>query len=205
VNSIPYPEEAKSIKLDYSGPRLTPDHDVRAILWLARGAPGGILEIGCHTGRTTGDLAREFPHREIIAVDCSDTMAGAALPVQQRHEQPGAAQIGELVKDMPNVRVFDCQSGKFLRKLINGDEVIKVPIGFVFIDGNHSYDGVKADTELAMEYLRTHGGGTVVWHDVYDDGPAWIGVRRYLEDEIAPHHPVRRIQGTWLAMLKIPA
>jgi hypothetical protein len=125
--------------------------------------------------------------------------------VQQRHEQPRAADIGKLVKDMPNVRVFDCQSGKLLRKLINGDEVIKVPIGFVFIDGNHSYDGVKADTELAMEYLCAHDGGTVVWHDVYDDGPAWIGVKHYLEEEIAPHHPIRRIQGTWLATLKIPA
>jgi predicted O-methyltransferase YrrM len=41
------------------------------------------------------------------------------------------------------------------------------PYDWVFIDGDHAYDAVKADTDLALEVTRK--GGLVVLHDIIWD------------------------------------
>lgn len=38
--------------------------------------------------------------------------------------------------------------------------------GLIFIDGDHSYDGVQADIENIIPFLER--GGTVIFHDCYD-------------------------------------
>jgi cephalosporin hydroxylase len=38
--------------------------------------------------------------------------------------------------------------------------------GLIFIDGDHSYEGVKADIENIMPFLEK--GGTIIFHDCYD-------------------------------------
>jgi predicted O-methyltransferase YrrM len=41
---------------------------------------------------------------------------------------------------------------------------LKDPLDFIFIDGNHSYEGVKSDFEMYSPFLRQ--GGIVAFHDI---------------------------------------
>lgn len=55
----------------------------------------------------------------------------------------------------------------------------------VFIDGDHSYEGVKSDTENAFEMVKS--GGVIAWHDYTPDGQSeGCDVVGYLQKEIIP-------------------
>lgn len=63
----------------------------------------------------------------------------------------------------------------------------------VFIDGAHTADYVKNDTEKALKMLRPEGG-LMIWHD----GPLY-GVVKYLGESIREHGwPLQLIEGTTL-------
>jgi predicted O-methyltransferase YrrM len=68
----------------------------------------------------------------------------------------------------------------------------------VFIDGAHSYDYVKRDTETALSLLRD-GKGFIFWHD-YD---ACVGVIEWVDEfkQMHPEYGIRHIAGTKLAYL----
>jgi len=63
-------------------------------------------------------------------------------------------------------------------------------IDFAFIDGGHSYELVKNDTEKCLSVLAP--GGVMMWDDYRWNLP---GVSRYL-DELRRTHALRRIGGT---------
>ncbi|MBI4664308.1 MAG: hypothetical protein HY735_36390, partial [Verrucomicrobia bacterium] len=74
------------------------------------------------------------------------------------------------------------------------------------VDGDHSYQGVKADTEKALDYFlatKAKGKRFIVWHDAYEDAPSWVGVLPYLNREIVPFFDIQRVENTWLAYLDI--
>lgn len=48
-----------------------------------------------------------------------------------------------------------------LKKVLNGEE-----LDFIFIDGDHSYDGVKMDFEMYSQFLKD--GGYIAFHDIND-------------------------------------
>ncbi|MEM9826884.1 MAG: class I SAM-dependent methyltransferase [Planctomycetota bacterium] len=54
----------------------------------------------------------------------------------------------------------------------------------VFIDGDHSAQGVKLDTELAQPILSDNG--VICWHDA-NPKTKYLPVRRYLEDDLKLH------------------
>ena len=49
------------------------------------------------------------------------------------------------------------------------------PYNMVFIDGDHSYEAVKRDTEIVMEGIA--GRGLVLWHDY-----GWSGVLKLIDE-----------------------
>ena len=52
----------------------------------------------------------------------------------------------------------------------------------VFIDGDHTWEGVKQDTELALSLI--HKRGSIIWHDVnISKKTRYRGVRDYLVEE----------------------
>ena len=60
------------------------------------------------------------------------------------------------------------------------------PIDFLFIDGDHSYEGAGRDFELYASMVRP--GGLVMFHDVrHSQEPGRIGVER-LFDELSEKH-----------------
>jgi predicted O-methyltransferase YrrM len=67
---------------------------------------------------------------------------------------------------------------------------------YIFIDADHSYAGVKNDTEKALAMLKP--GGTIVWHDYAAKSP---GVYTYIQ-ELSQTRPVFRIRNTCLIVYR---
>ena len=61
----------------------------------------------------------------------------------------------------------------------------------VFVDGAHSYDYVKNDTEKGLEMLRP--GGVIAWHDCNPRHPDLVRYLRTL------NRPLNLVAGTSLA------
>ena len=195
VKRVPFPEECRSITVP-DVPRYTAAHEVQALCWLAGETAGDILEIGCNDGRTTRELAINFPQRRVMAVDFA--AKNDTLCTQQKGEKPQPAYIAYFARAFPNVSAFNRNSQRL--------DFTKRPFSsarFIFIDGDHSYRGVKADTEIALKHLKRHRAGTIVWHDYSDTMPEWMKVYEYVNREIAPYYPVEWIESTWLAVLRV--
>lgn len=62
----------------------------------------------------------------------------------------------------------------------------------VFVDANHDYSHVKADTKTALAV----GPSCIVWHDY--NNPMEPGVMKYLS-ELAQDHNLIHVQDSWLA------
>lgn len=64
---------------------------------------------------------------------------------------------------------------------IEAAKLINEPLDFIFIDGDHSYEGVKADVMTWFPKLKQNG--IIVMHDV-----GWAeGVMKVVEEDVKPH------------------
>lgn len=134
----------------------TPWIDVCVILQLARHyRPKTFLEIGTHRGFTTRILAERFPEMEIVTVDPGDQIAPADRPDNQAGEYLRQEQIGELVRDFPNVKV--------LKQKIGSIDWAGRKFEMIFVDGNHQYASVLADSHRSLELVTDPG--VIIWHD----------------------------------------
>lgn len=150
------------------------------IQWLINkgsGITGDILEIGTHKGATARELAVAFPHLTIHCVDSADASYGLK-----------PEEIGMESKHLPNVSLTLADSKSYS---------FPPGLGMIIIDGDHSWDGVKADTEKSVNYFRNRSG-LIVWHD-YDPTHE---VMPYL-DWLVYHTglPIKWVQNTMLAYL----
>lgn len=172
----------------------TPTRDARWLVWKARQYPGDVLEIGCYHGEMTREFAAMYPTRHVWTVDWAEN---STLPDFQRPEVLPASRIGECVRYFPNVSLL-LQDSKTI-------DYNRLPgISFVYIDGDHSYEGVKADSERVLDYFKRNPTSCrpacVVWHDYAQDG--WTeGVGRYLDSRT--DLDLVRVDGSTLVYLEL--
>lgn len=126
---------------------------------------GNILEIGCNEGYTAALLANTFTDKTVYGIDFTEL---PAISPEQAREIPDVSRIGIHARKLSNVRVLLKDSAKL-------DYFTLSDIGTVFIDGDHSYNGVKTDTEKALAYFNSRGSGLIIWHDTYSGAPEWCG------------------------------
>jgi hypothetical protein len=69
----------------------------------------------------------------------------------------------------------------------------------VFIDGDHSFEGVAHDTGLAMDCVRA--GGIIIWHDHNYLGT--VDVAQYLHAQAALGWDLRHVKDTWLVYMMV--
>ena len=163
-----------------------PSDEYFCLAALARSSePSLAFEIGTNRGRSTRLIAEMAPeHAKVYTLDlppermldgkCFKEARGEFIGEEFRNH-PARSKITQLYGDS---KTFDFSP-------FHGR------CDFIFIDGDHSYEGVKADTDHALKMLKP--GGIIVWddyHPVY--GP---GVMRCLE-ELARTTPVHQIKGT---------
>ncbi len=136
-----------------------------------------LFEFGTFIGRTTLHLARMNPHAEVWTLD----LPRAANPWRF------ADRIGTFFADTPEaerIHLLRCDARRFDTTPYRGS------MDFIWVDGDHSYKGVKNDTEKAFEMLAP--GGAIFWHDF---GPDSLELVRYFV-KFTRTHPLFHIRRT---------
>ncbi len=159
--------------------------------------PREVLEIGTFMGHTTRQMAENLQTAIIHTVDLPPDFSAAADPVQEIPKddlhliarrtvgrefqgQPCAARIRQHFGDSAS---WDFrQAGK--------------PT-FFFIDGAHTYEYCKSDSERCFELCG--GRGVFLWHDC---DPGHPGVLKFVEEWRHLGRDLRRITGTNIAYWK---
>lgn len=115
-----------------------------------------IFEFGTFMGRTTFHLAAALPDAHVWTLD---------LP-RERNPWAFAPHVGSYFGDTPErARITSVREDAFSFE----PGTLAGTMDFVWIDADHSYDGVKNDTEKAFRLLAP--GGAVLWHDFSADSP----------------------------------
>ncbi len=139
------------------------DFDEAAVLWRAvRATRGDILEIGRLLGGSTvllAEASREGPDRAPGGLGSGRRIV--SLDIAPRHRPECEAYFArEGVRERLDLRIANAHLP------IASDE----RFGMCFIDGDHSYEGVRADTCAHWDRIDT-GDGLVVFHDaIPNDG-----------------------------------
>lgn len=151
--------------------------------------PQTCVEIGSARGRSACFIAlalRENGGGRLLAIDphqptaWNDTGAVETFAVMQRNL--------ERLRLTPYVEILRATSAEVAAGWTR-------PIDLLFIDGDHSYDGVRRDWDLFVPYMAEFG--VVVFHDTIWDvrpDPRWhrpdMGVPRFVEELRAAGFPV---------------
>lgn len=194
MRTLPIPAAALERPLSVDVGRWTPPQETQLLAFLSTQAPlGAILEIGCNNGLTTREFALSNPDRMVYAVDFVSPLN--TMVDEQQYELP-TQEFGKWCAGLPNVQLFNENSREW--------DYTRAPFTFVFVDGDHSYEGVKADTERALAHLPS--GSILVWHDYEPTHPAWCQVKRYIDEEMEPRFGdlLVHYEGTWSVALELP-
>jgi hypothetical protein len=182
------------------------DGNVRPVELLTIGSiiseskPLRILEVGTFNGNTTLQMALNAPenakvytldlpygsHAGVLSINAKDLnyIRSRDRPHRAYVETDAGSKICELFGDSAKVN-FSEMTGP-------------LPVDLAFIDGSHSYDYVKNDTEKVFSIMAP--GGIVLWHD-YDF--RWPGVCKYL-NELNSSLAIWKIEDTTIAYHKRP-
>ena len=121
-----------------------------------------IFEFGTYKGVSTTQLALNIaPEGMVFTLDLPEDHPAYSLPIPKIDEQQIAAESGKgllIPHDLlDRVTFLRSDSATFDENPFLGT------IDLVFVDGAHSYEYVKNDTEKGWRMLRQ--GGILAWHD----------------------------------------
>jgi hypothetical protein len=169
------------------------DHQRLMLAALARGLGARtFFEIGTNRGRTTWTVAHNNPELEAFTLDVPSSATELGLGADdQRFLRPEDA-CGEAFRHTPE--------GARITQLWGDSATFDFSpyagrMDLVYVDGAHTYDYVKSDTENALRMLSP--AGTIAWDD-YGSNP---GVYE-LVNEVAEtlDRPVYHVFGTRMAI-----
>lgn len=183
---VPPPE---TLPVNWAGLPLTYLNvgELEIIVALVRSAqPGIVVEIGLAAGRTAKALLRELPDiTRYIGIDTApDYVPKLNSQLTERSPEPGYLAMD------------DSRFERWLRPRGSLDVTPEEfpPVDAMFIDGDHSSEVVRADSDLARLIVKP--GGIIIWHDAQNSA---VEVRRILELDHRHGHDIRHVRGTWLA------
>jgi predicted O-methyltransferase YrrM len=136
--------------------------------------PRRIFEIGTYRGMTSDFFLRLLPECRVVSIAY---VRSGWRRKKANNSQLSKDEVGHLVADERRDRYeqllgdsHKLRAEKMLRRF--------GPFDLVFIDGDHSAEGVRRDTELARGILAPVG--TICWHDA-NPKPRYLAVRHFLE------------------------
>lgn len=151
---------------------------------VAGAAPQRMLEIGTANGGSLFALMRVCePDAHVISVDLPHGEFGGGYPVWKVPVYKAFARSGQRL-DLLRGDSHSPSTLGAVKELLRGQ-----PLDFLFIDGDHSYEGVRRDFESYRTLVRP--GGLIAFHDItpprpdvsremYDPGEVprfWHGLR----------------------------
>jgi predicted O-methyltransferase YrrM len=191
----------------WKGGRLRAVQAQDEIVWLLEMvrelAPRRVLEIGTANGGTLFLWTRvAAPDAHLISVDM------CPLGLLGRHSAfavlcHGFARAEQRIELVFGKDSHDAQTRDEVKQLFHRE-----PVDFLFIDGDHSYEGVSRDFELYSALVRP--GGLVAFHDVAPRVSAGTGVPQFwnefrethdTRERVAPVEPSYGI-GVWRVPMK---
>jgi predicted O-methyltransferase YrrM len=160
-----------AFEFDAYGITITPGQvrsEIRGLLeQLQREPPRRILEIGTCDGGSLFLFAQvAAPDAHLISVDLPDGGFGGGYPRWKTPLYRRFARPGQRL-DLLRADSHDPATADQVSELLGGE-----PLDFLFIDGDHSYEGVRQDFESYSRLVRK--GGLIGLHDISaspDGGP----------------------------------
>src|SRR5262249_23043265 len=116
---------------------------------------GAIVEIGSYLGRATIALAQGISNQK-------DKLVYAVDPLKEKLQKTFLDNVHQSGMDKKIVPIF--------APSVQASKSWQNPISLLFIDGDHSYEGVRDDFLSWKSYLQE--GGLLVFHDSYFPGVA---------------------------------
>lgn len=142
--------------------------------------PKHIFETGTYLGVTSDFFLSLLPECEVASVAYSNPRMRILGKFYNN---------SELTRDQIGSEVLSHRKARFMQLYgdshkLNSQLLVKEHGYFdlVFIDGDHSAQGVSQDTELAKKI--TTQSGVICWHDA-NPKPKYIAVRRFLEEDLS--------------------
>jgi predicted O-methyltransferase YrrM len=170
--------------------------------------PQSVLEIGTARGGTLFLLTRvAAPEALLISVDLKRGQFGGGYPAWRgrlyRSFAREAQRVELVVEDS-----HEPHTGRRIRRLLNGRY-----LDLLFVDGDHTYDGVKQDFADYSPLVRP--GGLVAFHDIVPGGPGKHGdpggVPAFWQELKAAHPEATELVQDWewgscgIGLIRIPA
>lgn len=125
--------------------------------------PMVIVEIGTRKGGTLFVWCRYTSARKVVSIDLPGGIHGGGYPEEKQR------LYQYFLSDQPNRTLHLLQQDSHdvatlarLESILGAD-----PIDFLFIDGDHTYNGVKSDFDLYSKFVRK--GGVIAFHDIVDN------------------------------------
>jgi predicted O-methyltransferase YrrM len=172
-------------------------YEVLAIASLVKNrGPKRLLEIGTFDGNTTLQMALNAPDdAKIHTIDLPVDENTAASPILE-------SDLKFILDEKKRVRKFESSSVSHKINQHFGDSTQydfasftkEGPLDLIFIDGGHTYECVKSDTQKSLPILSEQG--CILWHDFT---PHFGGVFQYLL-ELSRELPLVHIEGTNLVL-----
>jgi predicted O-methyltransferase YrrM len=163
VNTLSYDEFIKKFGQlnlnEYTRGLSTEIHDLRVLVTLCRYFNSkNVLELGVRYGHTANYLLNNCPGiAKYVGVDVPYTFK--TTKAEQQAEVP--MQVGIIASGDHRFNALSLPGGTV--DLIDSSIIEKHHFDFIFIDADHSYEGVRRDTVIALNLVKTNG--IIVWHD----------------------------------------
>ncbi|HEY3405313.1 MAG TPA: class I SAM-dependent methyltransferase [Ohtaekwangia sp.] len=128
--------------------------------------PATVLEIGTANGGSLFAFAKlSSPEASIFSIDLPGGEFGGGYPAYRAAFYKNFRQPGQ------QIELMRCDSHhsdtlNTLKEMLGGRS-----LDFLFIDGDHTYEGVKTDFQLYAPLVRK--GGLIAFHDIAKHPEAW--------------------------------
>jgi predicted O-methyltransferase YrrM len=188
--------DEEKIKVFYqSGIMLCP-LEIKLLSFLSQKVDGDYIELGVNFGSTALNICKNNPDKKVYGVDYIET---EDIKLSPNVGRPNKQQVAINCIQEPNFKLF-----------LEDSQVMKLPenLGLVFIDADHSYEGVKRDTENILSQVEP--GTILVWHDYhagarnggedYNKIDGFTRILDYVNGEVTKLMKVYYIVGTWFAV-----
>jgi hypothetical protein len=162
------------------------------------------VEVGVWRGKMSAELLRRLPRLFLIMVDrwCvppeGDSYLGSGARIsgydQEAYDEAYQRTLAVTLFASDRRRIMRVESGTAAAQLALEEK----RFAFVFIDGDHSYLGVKRDVALWRGLVEP--GGLLCGHD-YSSSPAKRGEVKRAVDEIFPTGVKTGQNSTWFVRL----
>ena len=156
----------------------------RTLFQLAAAVPKGcaIVEIGSWKGKSTVWLAAGSKAGSGAKVYSIDPHTGTRDDEERARQQAGGGVIWSFDDFRRNILRAGVADVVTPLVMYSEEAVshVKEPIGLLFIDGDHSYEGVRADFEVWSPHLVR--GGVIAFHDT--NVSVYPGIKKVVSESI---------------------